>query len=127
MARSETENFGGRLRPNLAMGKVQRGEAPGGLWFEKPKSLVDKSKKGRHVARPFNDNSRRSCFPASEINLFAGSGKSTATEFYNTDPFNHPEYTAHKYDFNRKRDRVVKYRESMLRVKSMMTGAGARV
>ena len=126
MARSETA-YGGRLAPNLMIQKVQRGEAARGLWFDKPKSLIKKEKKGRHVARPFNDNSRRSVFPASEINLFGGAAKSTASEFYNTDPFKHPEYCSASIGFNNQRDRVVKYREAMARVKSMMTGAGARV
>jgi hypothetical protein len=128
------------------MTKAKRGIHLGDPWYSRPRRVPKPEKANRHTARHEFENRKATFFPQLSQNVnglppaetdeqtvknFAVSCsaafKTTLHKSRSCDPKtfwpeNHPEYHKEELANHRKRDRIVKYREAMLRVRNMMAG-----
>jgi hypothetical protein len=114
-----------RLFPQLALSRVKRGESlTNGYWYTTPKGLTDKMQSiTRNGCRPrYYNESKRQVFPTS-FGSVEPNGillRSTSQDFFGMNAFKSPEFVRVDGVVNRRRDRIVIYREEMLRVQAMM-------
>jgi hypothetical protein len=138
--------------PKITLAKVRAGVNPGKKWFaEKEKlSLFEDGWKGGYRARMKRDDSFRKIFPSSSLDFdhlpeessdsALASYSVNATNVFKSacikhpkfrhrriDPRQHPEYVSEGSGHRKIRDRVVTYREAMVRIRPLVQGTNGQL